>query len=286
MSGQLSVWRARAHTFDLSPPRTIIMGILNATPDSFSDGGRHMTAPAALAAAQTMIEDGADIIDVGGESTRPGRPETVTTEQECARVVPVIAQIRGRFPSAVISVDTYKGDVARQALEAGADIINDVCALRRSPEIAGMAMASGAGLILMHMRGNPETMQADPHYDDAPAEVAAFLRERMTFAVSHGVDPSQIAIDPGIGFGKTIEHNLELINRLDELTALGRPVCMGVSRKGFLGALTGGLPADQREETTIAAVCACVMNGARIVRVHNTRAAKRALAIIDALRAR
>jgi dihydropteroate synthase len=231
-----------------------------------------------------MVADGADIIDIGGESTRPGRKPEVDAEEECRRVLPVVREVRRRLPNAILSVDTYKGEVARRALDEGADIINDIYALRHSPEIAALVARAGAGLLLMHMQGDPETMQQNPQYADPIVDIKTMLRERMDFALAQGVAEPAIAVDPGIGFGKTVEHNVRILAQLEYLRLLQRPICVGPSRKGFLGVLTGGLPVDAREEATIAACCAAVMAGAGIVRVHNVRGVRRALAVVDAIR--
>lgn len=260
------------------------MGILNVTPDSFSDGGSYGCADDAVFAAVQMAEEGADIIDIGGESTRPGRPETVTPEEELERVIPVVRAVRSRLPGILVSVDTYKGAVAREALAAGADIINDIYALRRSPEIASCAATYGAGLLLMHMQGDPATMQQNPQYEDVMREVGQMLCRQIDVAVSSGADPAQICLDPGIGFGKTDEHNLRILAGLGQLRELGRPICVGVSRKGMLGRLTGNAPANEREEASIAASCAAMLHGASVIRVHNVKAGRRAAAIIDAIR--
>ena len=262
------------------------MGILNVTPDSLSDGNLHASADAAVTAALEMAVAGADIIDIGAESTRPGRPETVSVEDEWSRLAAVLPAIRQSLPQVALSVDTYKGEVARRALEAGADIINDVYALRRSPEIAQLAVQCGAGLILMHMQGDPQTMQEAPSYGDVVVEIREMLRERMEFAMSQGVAEEAIALDPGIGFGKTLDHNLEILAGLEHLQLLKRPICIGVSRKGFLGKLTGGAGPADREEATIAANGAAILNGAGIVRVHNVRGGRRAADIVDAIRSR
>src|SRR5581483_2290148 len=211
-----------------------VMGVVNVTPDSFSDGGVNYAPEDAIASARRMIEAGAAIVDVGGESTRPGA-DPVRADEELRRVAPVLEQLEG-LP---VSIDTAKAKVARRALELGAELVNDVTALRGDPELAGAVVESGAYLCLMHMQGEPRTIQADPRYDDVVAEVARFLDERLSFAVSQGIDEELICLDPGIGFGKTVEHNLELIRRLDELVAIGRPIVIGISRKSFLGRLTG-----------------------------------------------
>mgnify|MGYP001436745693 CR=1 FL=1 len=285
------IWRVRGRDLNLSE-RTLVMGVLNVTPDSFSDGGQFRSMEDAVAAGERLAADGADIVDVGGESTRPGRPETVNAEEEVARVIPVITELRRRLPEGVlISVDTYKSEVARQALEAGADIINDIYALRRSPEIADLVARHQAGLILMHMQGDPETMQQAPRYRNVLVEIRDFLRERLEFAKGRGVAEESVVVDPGIGFGKTIDHNVEILAGLEYLRLMQRPICIGASRKGFLGKLIAGpfaepVPVDQREEATVAAHCVAVLQGAAIVRTHNPLAASRSLAVVDAIRAK
>jgi dihydropteroate synthase len=264
--------------------RTCVMGVLNMTPDSFSDGGSYSSARSAADAALAMIEEGADIIDIGGESTRPGRPDTVTPEEECRRILPVLEMLRAEAPDAVISIDTSNAQTAHEALERGAHIVNDVTALRKCPEIAGLCASFGAGVLLMHMQGSPETMQENPRYDDVIVDIGAFLRDRIGFALAQGIGEQNVAIDPGIGFGKTAEQNVEILAALEYLRLLQRPICIGASRKGFLGALTGGLSVRERLEPTIAAHCAAVLHGASIVRVHDVAAARRSLAVIDAIR--
>ncbi|MGI8905814.1 MAG: dihydropteroate synthase [Candidatus Sumerlaeaceae bacterium] len=279
------VWRVSGREFNLSR-RTAVMGIVNVTPDSFSDGGQLGNVALATERALQLLSDGADIIDIGGESTRPGRPETVTVTEELDRVLPVVEALRSQAPDAVISVDTYKGEVAKQVLAAGAHIINDITSLRRSPEIAGYVRDAGAGLILMHMLGEPETMQQNPTCCDVLVDIRNFLRERIQFATAEGVPETAIAVDPGIGFGKTIDHNVEILAGLEYMRLLQRPICIGASRKGFLGKLTGDLPVADREEATIAAHMAGVLHGASIIRTHDVAKARRSLAIIDAIRSR
>lgn len=262
------------------------MGILNVTPDSFSDGSPDTTAAQHVDRALQLIADGADIIDIGGESTRPSRPDTVTSSEELDRVLPVLEQLRRAAPEAIISIDTYKFEVARQCLDSGAHIINDITALRRSPEIAGLVASAGAGLLLMHMQGEPETMQQNPTYTDVIVDIRNFLRQQMQVAISQGVPEQNIAVDPGIGFGKTLDHNLEILANVEYLRLLQRPICIGASRKGFLGKLTGDAPVIEREEATIAAHCAAVLQGASIIRVHDVKKARRSLAVIDAIRAK
>ena len=255
------------------------MGVVNVTPDSFSDGGAFLHPQAAIAEARGMIEEGAAIVDVGGESTRPGS-EGVPLDEELRRVEPVLEAL---FDTQV-SIDTSKAEVARHALAAGADMVNDVTALRGDPELAGVIAESEACLCLMHMLGEPRTMQDDPRYDDVVSEVAAFLEERLAFATGAGIPEERICLDPGIGFGKTVEHNLELLARLDEIVALGRPVVIGASRKRFLGRILGD---DEALTGPVSAgVAVAVMayeRGASIFRVHDVREHVEALAAARAL---
>jgi dihydropteroate synthase len=247
--------------------RPSVMGVVNVTPDSFSDGGVNLDAETAAANARRMLEEGSAIVDVGGESTRPGS-DGVTADEELRRVVPVLERLEG-LP---VSIDTSKSEVARRALELGAELVNDVTALRGDPELAGVVAGSGAYLCLMHMLGEPRTMQLEPSYDDVVADVARFLEERLAFAVSAGIPEERIALDPGIGFGKTVEHNFELLRRLDELVAIGRPVVVGFSRKSSLGRIMGDAAATTG--TTAASVGAAVAafeRGATILRVHDVR---------------
>jgi dihydropteroate synthase len=257
-------------------PRPSVMGVINVTPDSFSDGGVHLDPDAAAAAARQMIEAGAALVDVGGESTRPGSAG-VSAEEELARVVPVLERLGGELP---ISIDTSKATVARAALERGAILVNDVTALRGDPELAGVVADSGAYLCLMHMQGEPRTMQQEPRYEDVAAEVAAFLEERLAFATSAGVAEERICLDPGIGFGKTVEHNLELVRRLDVLLALGRPVVVGFSRKSSLRTLTGS---DDLLAASVAAAVAAFERGATILRVHDVKPTVDALTVAAAV---
>lgn len=273
-------WECRGRKLDLDA-KTLVMGIVNVTPDSFSDGGRFSRTEIAIEHGLELIRDGADILDVGGESTRPGSDQ-VSLEEELWRVVPVVEGLRG-VTDVPISVDTTKAEVARQTLAAGADIINDITALRGDPELGVVAAESGAGLVLMHMLGTPKTMQVEPHYQDVMAEVIAFLKERTEAAEAAGIRRGQIVLDPGIGFGKALGHNLEIFRRLRELVDEGWPVLMGPSRKGFIGALLGGAPVDQRVEGTAAAVTASILAGARIVRVHDVREMARVARVADAI---
>jgi dihydropteroate synthase len=256
-----------------------IMGVLNVTPDSFSDGGEWFDADAAVAHARAMVDEGADILDVGGESTRP-YAEPVTEAEELRRVVPVLERIRDL--GATLSIDTSKRAVAQAALEAGAAIVNDVTAFRAEPEMAGLVAERGVDCCLMHMLGEPRTMQVDPRYDDVVSDIKAFLEERMAFAVAEGVAEERIWLDPGIGFGKTIDHNLELLNRLGELVALGRPVVVGTSRKSFLGRITGREIASERVAATVASNVLAFERGATVFRVHDVAATRDALLVADA----
>jgi dihydropteroate synthase len=249
-------------------PRPTVMGVVNVTPDSFSDGGVNLDPDDAAAAARRMAEEGAAIVDVGGESTRPGS-EGVGAEEELRRVVPVLERLGGEVP---VSIDTSKAEVAHAALALGAELVNDVTALRGDPELAGVVADSGAYLCLMHMLGEPRTMQRDPRYDDVVSSVAAFLEERLRFAVEAGIREELVCLDPGIGFGKTVEHNFELVRRLDELTALGRPVVVGFSRKSSLGRLLGDPDATTGSvAASVGAAVAAYERGATILRVHDVR---------------
>jgi dihydropteroate synthase len=241
-----------------------IMGVVNVTPDSFSDGGRYLDARAAIDHGQQLAAEGAAILDVGGESTRPGA-DPVSEEEELRRVVPVVEGLAG---VARVSIDTSKTAVAAAALDAGADYVNDVTAFRGDPELAGLVGERGVDCCLMHMLGTPRTMQQDPRYGDVVSEVKAFLEARLAYAVGEGVAEERVMLDPGIGFGKTVEHNLELIRRLDEIVALGRPVVFGVSRKSFLGKLTGR-DVGERAVATAAANVLALERGASIFRVHD-----------------
>jgi dihydropteroate synthase len=258
------------------------MGVVNVTPDSFSDGGVHFDPAKAAAAARRMFAEGAAIVDIGGESTRPGAA-AVPAEEELRRVVPVLEGLQGEVP---VSTDTSKAQVARPAIELGAELVNDVTALRGDPELAGVVADSGAYLCLMHMQGEPRTMQADPRYEDVVAEVVAFLEERLAFAVHAGVPEERICLDPGIGFGKTVEHNFELLRRLDELTALGRPILIGFSRKSSLGKLLGDPDATTGSvAASVGAAVAAYERGATILRAHDVREHVEALAAARAAHA-
>jgi len=256
-----------------------LMGVVNVTPDSFSDGGLYLDPEAAIAHGRELAEGGAEILDVGGESTRPGAEE-VSVEEELRRVVPVVEGLRGL--EAVVSVDTSKAPVAAAALDAGAEIVNDVTALRGDPEMAALCAERGCGVVLMHMLGTPRTMQDDPRYDDVVAEVKAFLAERLEAAVAAGIPEEGIWLDPGIGFGKTLAHNTELLRRLGELRELGRPLVVGTSRKSFIGRLDGS-PASERLGGTIASSLLAATNGAEVLRVHDVAAVQQALQVAAAV---
>ncbi|MDQ6749932.1 MAG: dihydropteroate synthase [Actinomycetota bacterium] len=257
-----------------------IMGVVNVTPDSFSDGGRFLDADAAVGHGVELAREGAEFLDVGGESTRPGA-EPVPAALEAARVVPVIERLAAAETGARISVDTSKAAVAGAAVEAGARYVNDVTAFRGDPAMAGLVADCALPCCLMHMLGEPRTMQSDPRYDDVVSEVKSFLEERLSFARAEGVAEEQVMLDPGIGFGKTVAHNLDLLARLEEIVAIGRPVVVGVSRKAFLGALTGREVAD-RVSATVAANVLAFERGASVFRVHDVAAVRDGLAVAAA----
>lgn len=263
--------------------RPLLMGIVNVTPDSFSDGGDFARVEDAIAHGRRLIEDGADIVDVGGESTRPGSQPT-PVEEELARVLPVVAALAEA--GAVVSIDTRRAAVMRAAIAAGARIVNDVTALTGDPESLDVVAGSNVSVVLMHMRGEPATMQHEPHYDDAPAEIAAYLHARVEACRAVGIADDRIAIDPGIGFGKTVEHNLQLLARLDRFTGMGVAVLIGLSRKGFIGRLSRGEPPKAREPGSIAGALAAIEGGADIVRVHDVAGMRQALAVWLAIRSR
>jgi dihydropteroate synthase len=261
-------------------PRPSVMGVVNVTPDSFSDAGVNLAPEDAVASARRMVAEGAAIVDVGGESTRPGA-EPVSAEEELRRVLPVLEAIAGELP---VSIDTAKAEVARKALALGAELVNDVTALRGDPLLVEVVADSGAYLSLMHMLGEPRTMQQDPRYDDVVADVKAFLERRLRFAVDAGIAEERICVDPGIGFGKTVEHNFELIRRLDELAALGRPIVVGFSRKSSLGKILGEPEARTGPlSASIAAAVAAYERGATILRVHDVREHVEALTAAQAV---
>ncbi len=258
-----------------------IMGVINVTPDSFSDGGQFAETSTAVAHGLRLANEGAHILDVGGESTRPGA-KPVAEAEELARVVPVVERLAAAGLGVEISIDTAKVCVAEAALDAGAGIVNDVTAFRAAPELAGLVAERGAGCCLMHMLGDPRTMQEDPRYGDVVSEVKSFLEERLAFAVSEGVPEDRVWLDPGIGFGKTVEHNLQLLRRLDELVAIGRPIVVGTSRKSFLGKVAGGRPESERLPGTIATNVLALERGASVFRVHDVAQVADALTVAAA----
>jgi dihydropteroate synthase len=264
-------------------PDPVLVGVLNATPDSFSDGGQFFSTEDAVARAAAMLDEGAHIIDVGGESTRPGSAP-VSPDEEARRVVPVIERLISDRPDAAVSIDTYRAATAEAALRAGASIVNDVTALRGDPGMAALVAEAGCPVFLMHMKGEPKTMQLEPRYGDVVREVRDFLAERAEFAVSAGVKPENVVVDPGIGFGKTLDHNLTLLRDLDAIVDLGFPVLVGASRKRFLGSITGVEAANERVFGTVATTLLAYERGASLFRVHNVRANREALAVAEAIR--
>ncbi len=278
------IWRLRnRRSVDLSRSG-LIMGVLNVTPDSFSDGGRFLEEEAAFRQAERMVEEGADILDIGGESSRPGS-EPVTLKEELRRVIPVLKRIRARFPDLLLSVDTYKAETARQALAAGADIINDISALTVDEEMPALVKDSDAGVILMHMRGTPKTMQIDPHYDDVVTEVFDYLKSRVDFLLQAGVSRDRIAIDPGYCFGKRLQDNVELVRDLRRFTSLDQPIVVGVSRKSMIAQLLGDpkLPSEDRIWPTVALTSLLREQGAHIFRVHDVRPNREALRMTESI---
>ncbi|HSK83212.1 MAG TPA: dihydropteroate synthase [Rubrobacter sp.] len=271
----------RAGTLTPSPGPAVV-GILNITPDSFSDGGEFLDPGAAAEHAATMLDEGADILDVGGESTRPGS-DPVSQEEEIQRVIPVLERILSVRPEAVISVDTYRSGTATAALEAGASLVNDVTALRGDPRIASVIQEAACPVILMHMQGEPKTMQKEPHYEDVVREVRDFLAERAEYAVAAGIRPENVILDPGIGFGKNLDHNLDLLRNLDAIVDLGFPVLIGASRKSFMEKITGVQEARDRVSGTVATTVLAYERGATFFRVHDVRANREALAVAEAV---
>lgn len=260
------------------------MGIINVTPDSFSDGGDFLDPEKAAAHAGRLLNEGAHVLDVGGESTRPGS-DPVSPGEELRRVIPVIQKILAARPDAVISIDTYRVATARAALEAGASLVNDVTALRGDPEMAPLLAGAGCPVVLMHMLGEPKTMQQEPRYGDVVREVRDFLAERAEHATEAGIAPENIVLDPGVGFGKTLEHNLVLLANLDAIAGLGYPVLVGASRKSFIGKITGAEEAKDRVAGTVATGVMAYERGARVFRVHDVRANREALAVAGAVNA-
>ena len=261
--------------------RTLVMGVLNVTPDSFSDGGRWLDARAAIRHARRLVREGAHLIDVGGESTRPGA-RAVSLKEELRRVLPVVEALAAE--GIRVSIDTSKAAVAAAALAAGATMVNDVTALRGDRAMGGVCARAGAQVVLMHMKGSPQTMQRSPSYKDVVAEIAAFFRKRLQFALRAGIARDKIFLDPGIGFGKKPEHNMEILRRLEEFRGLGRPLVVGTSRKSFIGAVLGGRPSSDRVFGTAATVAAAVLRGAAVVRVHDVREMSDVVRVTDELR--
>jgi len=272
-------WRVGERDIDRCE-KTLVMGVLNFTPDSFSDGGQLENAQAAVARGVQMVADGADLLDVGGESTRPGS-EPVLADVEIARTIPVIEGLVAAAPDVPVSIDTRKAEVATAAIKAGACIVNDVSA-GGDPAMFEVVASHGVGMVLMHMQGNPKTMQSDPHYDDVVSEVVSYLSERLDAAVAAGIERDALVLDPGIGFGKTLEHNLALMKNIDAFCALGRPILVGPSRKRFIGTLLE-TEVDDRLEGTAAAVAWLAGSGAHIVRVHDVKEMVRVVRVVDAI---
>jgi dihydropteroate synthase len=277
------IWKTRSRLFDLSRSAKI-MGILNVTPDSFSDGGQFFSLGAAVSHARELIVEGAEIIDVGGESTRPGA-DPVSPKEELRRIIPVIEKIRSEFPSVLISVDTYKATTAEKAIRAGADIINDITALRGDPSMIDVVLESGVGVVLMHMQGTPKTMQVAPSYHDVVSEVMEFLEDRCNWLVDRGVDRERIAIDPGFGFGKRLADNIKLMRNLEAFRALAQPLLIGVSRKSGLAQMVGdaALPVAKRIWPTVALTCLLREKGAHLLRVHDVKPNLEALRMTEAI---
>ncbi len=261
--------------------RTSIMGILNVTPDSFSDGGKYLDPDRAVEQAKKMVEEGADMIDVGGESSRPGSVR-ISAEEECSRIMPVIRALKKGI-NVPISVDTYKSEVASMVLSEGVSVINDITALHGDENMAQVISNFDAGVILMHMKGEPGTMQDAPYYDDIMREIVLYLGESISIAEHAGISPDKIVVDPGIGFGKGVDHNLTILKNLNDLGQLNKPVLVGVSRKSFIGALTDK-EADKRVFGTAAGVAAAVLRGADIIRVHDVGAMKDVASVVDAIK--
>lgn len=270
----------RGKSLDLASPK--IMGVLNTTPDSFSDGGLYISESDALDRIGQMVEEGADIIDVGGESTRPGS-EPVSLTEELGRVLPVIEKAINRFNDVLFSVDTTKYEVAKAALEAGAHIINDISGLQKEPLLANLCAQHSAGYVLMHSQGNPKTMQKNPRYHDVISDLKRYFKNQVELALDAGL--KSLILDPGIGFGKTLEHNLNIIANLDKFTGFDYPLMVGASRKSMIGELLNGRPVDERLTGTIAVHYHCLMKGAKLLRVHDVKEAKDSIRIFNAVKA-
>lgn len=260
--------------------RTLIMGVLNVTPDSFSENGRYFEVDSAIAHSKTMVKDGADIIDIGGESSRPGAL-SISADEELARILPVVEALVSEIP-VPISIDTYKAHVARRALQAGAHIVNDITALSGDSDMASVVSKMHAGLVLMHMKGNPQTMQRSPAYQNVISEIYRFFQDRIEDAEKNGIHPDRILIDPGIGFGKTTEHNLEILRRLRDFQSLNKPVLIGTSKKSLIGNILD-LPVNDRLEGTAATVAWAIAQGAEVIRVHDVKAMRRVAQMTDAI---
>ncbi|MBM4128761.1 MAG: dihydropteroate synthase [Nitrospira sp.] len=273
------IWRDFSLDFS---KKTYIMGILNVTPDSFSDGGLYFDRTKAIKRAFQIIEEGADMIDIGGESTRPGS-EPITIDEELRRTIPVIEVLAGNI-KIPISIDTYKSEVAKKALDAGASMVNDISGLRFDPLMADVVSMYGVPVVVMHIKGTPRDMQQNPVYEALIPEIMDYLRTSIHIAEQSGIPGDRIIVDPGIGFGKTFDHNLEIINNLQEFTLLEKPILIGPSRKAFIGKILGDVPAQERIEGTIAAVAICVMKGANIVRVHDIREIAKVVKVVDAIK--
>jgi dihydropteroate synthase len=277
------LWQPQNHLLDLARSG-LIMGILNVTPDSFSDGNLYLDPEMAMKHARQMVADGADILDVGGESSRPGS-DPVSLEEEIRRVIPIVQRIRHEFPNILISIDTYKAETARRAIREGANIINDITALRADPKMMEVLKESDAGVVLMHMLGRPKTMQLNPVYKDTVAEVYEFLRERRDDLIRQGIDPSRIAVDPGFGFGKRLEDNLALLRKLDQFLDLGHPLLVGISRKSMIATLLGNrsLPEQNRDWATVSLTSLARERGAHVFRVHDVKANRESLRMTEAI---
>lgn len=280
-SSEAGSLRVRGRRLDLSAP--VIMGILNATPDSFSDGGLFDDTRTALGHIEYMVESGAGIIDVGGESTRPGS-DPVAEQEELERVIPILEQAVSSHPDTFFSIDTTKYEVARKALEAGAHIVNDVSGLQKEPRLAGLCAEYGAGYILMHSQGDPKTMQQDPSYDDVLDDLSRFFRQQVELAHQHGLKDDQIVLDPGIGFGKTLQHNLTILGNLGRFKNLGYPLLVGASRKTMLGQILGDRPVDERLIGSVAVHYQAIHDGAKIIRVHDVKELNDAILVYKAIR--
>ena len=267
----------------LSFDRTFIMGIINVTPDSFYKESRKMRIDEILKTAEKMLEDGADILDIGGMSTRPGS-DPVEVEEELKRVVPAIKALKENFPDSLISVDTYRWKVAKEAIDAGADIVNDISAMRFDENMGKLVADTGVPVVLMHIKGTPKTMQENPHYEDVVKEISEYFEERINYALSQGISEKRIILDPGIGFGKRLEDNLEILRRIEEFKSLGFPLLIGASRKSFIGHTLDGAPPEDRLEGTLAVTAWCCMRGVDIIRVHEVKENKRVLKMIEKLK--